>query len=472
MRHCRGGLVLLSTLTLSLAGVHADLLVVLLEGSQILTGLGELTLLHTLTDVPVHEGTLGVHQIELVIQTSPGFGDGRGVGQHAHGTLHLGQITARHDGRGLVVDANLETGRTPVDELDGALGLDGGDGRVDVLRHNISTVQHAAGHVLAVTRVALDHLVGRLEASVGDLGHRQLLMVGLLGGDDRSVGNQREVDTRVWYQIGLELRQIDVQGTVEAQRGRDRRHNLTDQSVQVGVGRALDVQVAAADIVDGLVVDHERAVGMLQGGVRGQDGVVRLDDGSRDLRGRVDGELELRLLAIVHRQALHQQGSESGTGATAERVEDQEALQARALIGQLADAVQHNVDDFLSDGVVATGVVVGGILLSGDQLFRVEQLAVGSGAHLINDGRLQIDEHGTWHVLASASLAEEGVERVITSADGLVRGHLTVRLDSICPSATGTGTYAPAGFGSGDREKNRKQNRQRSSVCGACSQSC
>uniref|UniRef100_A0A182QQ35 Tubulin alpha chain n=1 Tax=Anopheles farauti TaxID=69004 RepID=A0A182QQ35_9DIPT len=113
----------------------------------------------------MHEGTLGVHQIELVVQTSPGLGDGRGVGQHAHGTLHLGQIASRHDGRGLVVDANLETGRTPVDELDRALRLDGGDGRVNVLRHNISTVQHAAGHVLAVTRVALDHLVGRLEAS-------------------------------------------------------------------------------------------------------------------------------------------------------------------------------------------------------------------------------------------------------------------------------------------------------------------
>ncbi|KGL77526.1 hypothetical protein N309_01175, partial [Tinamus guttatus] len=37
--------------------------------------------------------------------------------------------------------------------------------------HHVPTVQQAAGHVLAVARVTLDHLVGRLEAGIGDLGH-------------------------------------------------------------------------------------------------------------------------------------------------------------------------------------------------------------------------------------------------------------------------------------------------------------
>ncbi|KFW95798.1 hypothetical protein N336_06788, partial [Phalacrocorax carbo] len=35
----------------------------------------------------------------------------------------------------------------------------------------VPAVQQAAGHVLAVPRVALHHLVGRLEAGVGDLRH-------------------------------------------------------------------------------------------------------------------------------------------------------------------------------------------------------------------------------------------------------------------------------------------------------------
>ncbi|KAF4526368.1 hypothetical protein B566_EDAN014106 [Ephemera danica] len=65
--------------------------------------------------------------------------------------------------------SHLEASGTPVDKLDGPLGLDGGNGGVDILGHNISTVQHAASHVLAVTGVALHHLVSWLEASIGDL---------------------------------------------------------------------------------------------------------------------------------------------------------------------------------------------------------------------------------------------------------------------------------------------------------------
>ncbi len=102
--------------------------------------------------------------------------------------------------------------------------------------------------------------------------------------------------------------------------------HLRNESVEIGVAGTFDVQVAAADIIDGFVVDHEGAVGVFEGGVGGEDGVVGLDDGRRDLRGGVDAELELRLLAVVDREALHEQGGETGPGATAEGVENQEAL--------------------------------------------------------------------------------------------------------------------------------------------------
>ena len=246
------------------------------------------------------EGTLGVHQIELVIETSPGLGNGCGVGQHAHGTLHLGQVTSRHHSGGLVVDADLEAGGAPVHELDGTLCLDGSDGCIDVLWHDISTVEHAAGHVLAVTWVTLDHLVGWLKAGVSDLGYTQLLVVGLLGRDDRGIGDEGEVDTRVGHEVGLELGEIHVQCTVETKGGSDGGDNLADQTVEVGVGGSFDVQVSAADVVDGLVVYHEGTVGMLQGGMGGQDGVVRLNYSGRHLGSWVDGKLELRLLAIVN----------------------------------------------------------------------------------------------------------------------------------------------------------------------------
>merc|ERR1719326_317090 len=129
-------LVLFLILTLAIGGLSANLFVILLEGGKILTGLGELTFFHTLTDVPVDERTLGVHKIELVVKAGEHLGDGRGVGNHAHGALHLGEVTTRNNGGRLVVNTALESGRAPVNELDGALGLDGGNSGVDILGDN------------------------------------------------------------------------------------------------------------------------------------------------------------------------------------------------------------------------------------------------------------------------------------------------------------------------------------------------
>ena len=44
---------------------------------------------------------------------------------------------------------------------------------------------------------------------------------------------------------------------------------------------------------------------MFQGGVGGQDGVVWFNDGSGDLWGGVDGELQLGFLAVVNTETFH-----------------------------------------------------------------------------------------------------------------------------------------------------------------------
>jgi len=340
----------------------------------------------------VDEGSLGVHEIELVVKSGPCLGDGGGVGQHADGTLDLGEVTSGDDGWWLVVDTNLEASWAPVDELDGSLGLDGGDGGVDVLGDNITSVEHAASHVLAVSGIALDHLVGWLEASVGDLGDGELLVVSLLGGDDWSVGDEREVDSGVWDQVGLELGKIDVEGTIESEGSGDGGDDLADESVQVGVGGSLDVEVSSTDVVDGLVINHESTVGVLEGGMGGEDGVVGLDDSGGDLWGGVDGEFELGLLAVVDGESLHEEGGEARAGTTTEGVEDEETLETSALIGELSDSVEDEVDDLLTDGVVTSGVVVGGIFLTGDQLLGVEELSVGAGSDLKRGFRLRNGE--------------------------------------------------------------------------------
>lgn len=58
---------------------------------------------------------------------------------------------------------------------------------------------------------------------------------------------------------------------------------LSDQAVQVGVSRALDVQRAAADVVDSLVVEHHSNVGVLEQGVSGEHAVVGLNHSSGHL---------------------------------------------------------------------------------------------------------------------------------------------------------------------------------------------
>jgi len=112
-------------------------------------------------------------------------------------------------------------------------------------------------------------------------------------------------------------------------------------------------------------------------------------------------------------------------------MEHQESLQSCTLIGQFSDSVKNSIDQLFSHGVVATGIVVGSIFLTGDKLLRMEQLSVCASSDLINDSGLQINKQGPGYVFSRSSLREEGVERVVSPTNSLVRRHLTVRLDTV-----------------------------------------
>merc|ERR1712196_213619 len=135
--------------------------------------------------------------------------------------------------------------------------------------------------------------------------------------------------------------------------------HLGEEAVEVRVRRALDVEVAAADVVEGLVVEGERHVRVLEERVRREHRVVGLDDGVGDLRRRRDAERELGLAAVVDREALEEERAEARARAAARGVEGEEALEARAVVRELADAVKHEVDDLLADRVVANNYARG-----------------------------------------------------------------------------------------------------------------
>jgi len=148
------------------------------------------------------------------------------------------------------------------------------------------------------------------------------------------------MDSWVWDQIGLEFSDIDVKGTVESEGGSQSGDDLSDESVQVGVGWSFDIEISSADIVHSFVIKHERDIFVLEEGVGGKNGIVWLNDGVGDLRRWVDGETELGFLAVIDGKSLEEEGSETRSSTTSDGVEDEESLETCAVISELSDSVE------------------------------------------------------------------------------------------------------------------------------------
>ena len=112
-----------------------------------------------------------------------------------------------------------------------------------------------------------------------------------------SVRDKRIVDTRERNQVGLELVEIDVKSTIETKRRGDGRNDLSDQAVQVLVARTRNIEVSSANVIHSLVIDKEGNITVFEGAVGSKDGVVGLNNGGGDARGRVDGEPVPRTLS-------------------------------------------------------------------------------------------------------------------------------------------------------------------------------
>lgn len=124
-------------------------------------------------------------------------------------------------------------------------------------------------------------------------------MVCFLGGDDGGIRRKHEVDSWIGHQVGLEFGNINVKGTVESQRSSQRGNDLSNKSVEVGVGWSLNVEVSSADIIDSFVVEHDCNISVFKERVGGEDGIVWFNDCSGNLGRWVDGESEFGFLSVV-----------------------------------------------------------------------------------------------------------------------------------------------------------------------------
>lgn len=239
------------------------------------------------------------------------------------------------------------------------------------------------------------------------------------------------MDSWIGDQVSLEFSDIDIEGSVESEGGSQRWDDLSNESVQVGVGWSLNIEVSSADIVDSFVIEHNSDISVFEEWVSGEDWVVWLNDGSWNLGWWVDGETELGFLSVIDGESLEEEGSKTWSSTTTDWVEDKETLETSALISKLSDSIEAEIDDFFTNGVMASGEVVSSIFFTWDELFGMEELSVGSSSDFIDDSWFQIEEDASGDVFTSSSFGEEGVESIITTTDGLVWWHLTVRLDTV-----------------------------------------
>lgn len=124
-------------------------------------------------------------------------------------------LTARDSHWRTVVDADLETGRAPLDQIECRFCLKRSNCRVAFSRNNITTVEKSHSHVFSLSWVTDHHLIGGLCTLAGELINLKALVGRVLLADDRSIADQRIVDTRVWDKIRLEFVEVDVQGAVK-----------------------------------------------------------------------------------------------------------------------------------------------------------------------------------------------------------------------------------------------------------------
>jgi len=116
----------------------------------------------------------------------------------------------------LIINTAFETSWTPIDELDSSLGFDGSNGSVNILWNNITSVHHTTGHVFTMSWITFGHHGGWFESRVVDLSNGELFMISFLSRDNWSIRGKHEMNSWIWYKIGLEFSDINVKGTIKS----------------------------------------------------------------------------------------------------------------------------------------------------------------------------------------------------------------------------------------------------------------
>lgn len=75
------------------------------------------------------------------------------------------------------------------------------------------------------------------------------------------------MDSGIRDKISLEFIQINIKTATESDRSSQGGNNLGDHSVQVGISRSFNIQIASADVIESLIVKREADSCMIKQGM-------------------------------------------------------------------------------------------------------------------------------------------------------------------------------------------------------------
>ncbi|RYR66386.1 hypothetical protein Ahy_A03g012367 isoform B [Arachis hypogaea] len=116
---------------------------------------------------------------------------------------------------------------------------------------------------------------------------------------------------------------------------------------------------------------------------------------------RTNGEVELGLLAVIDGDALKEEGTKIGASIATDGVENEEALEVGAVVGELANMIKAEVADLFADDVVSLGELVCGVLLARDKLLKIYVVRVFQPPLLL------LSQHHTSAVCTAVVLARK-----------------------------------------------------------------
>ena len=157
--------------------------------------------------------------------------------------------------------------------------------------HWHATPEHSRDcEVSSVPRVTSGHHVLSVKHLLGQLRNSQSTVLLRSSWRQRCESGHEEMEPREWNHVDSKLPQISIQLTGESKTSRDSRHCCRDQVVEISVGRSCQFERSETDVVQCLIVNAIRLVGVFYKLVDRQCCIVWFYDSVGYLWRRYNGE--------------------------------------------------------------------------------------------------------------------------------------------------------------------------------------